>query len=302
MVVHAILSNPLINSRSSLYMLRVLRIAHHVVLWLFSWHTWAFLWSWITESRIAIPWWWRSWMLASRIMTLILAIFGVATLLLSWRWTILIRTGALSTSSCNILINLMISFTLILSMYVLWSRAWSGGSTVGVHRVWAYLLLRAILMGVWWILIMRRSLFLTSWRACVAWMLITMVTLISLRWKLTRLLLSVIANLSWAIVIVWVVGMIGVLATWMLLLLIFIIFSYQVVVAWRVTSSIELLLVSQLLFFAGMDLLVASHRALEGSNPSSGNLVCVGSSSWTNSIWATILWNLTVITFLFVGK
>ena len=302
MVVHAILSNPLIDSRSSLYMLRVLRIAHHVVLWLFSWHTWAFLWSWITESRIAIPWWWRSWMLASRIMTLILAIFGVATLLLSWRWTILIRTGALSTSSCNILINLMISFTLILSMYVLWSRAWSGGSTVGVHRVWAYLLLRAILMGVWWILIMRRSLFLTSWRACVAWMLITMVTLISLRWKLARLLLSVIANLAWAIVIVWVVGMIGVLATWMLLLLIFIIFSYQIVVAWRVTSSIELLLVSQLLFFAGMDLLVASHRALEGSNPSSGNLVCVGSSSWTNSIWATILWNLTVITLLFVGK
>ena len=302
MVVHAILSNPLINSRTSLYMLRVLRIAHHVVLWLFSWHTWAFLWSWITESRIAIPWWWRSWMLASRIMTLILAIFGVATLLLSWRWTILIRTGALSTSSCNILINFMIYFTLILSMYVLWSRAWSGGSTVGVHRVWAYLLLRAILMGVWWILIMRRSLFLASWRACVAWMLITMVTLISLRWKLTRLLLSVIANLSWAIVIVWVVGMIGVLATWMLLLLIFIIFSYQVVVAWRVTSSIELLLVSQLLFFAGMDLLVASHRTLEGSNPSSGNLVGVGCSSWTNSIWATILWNLTVITLLFVGK
>jgi hypothetical protein len=90
-------------------------------------------------------------------------------------------------------------------------------------------------------------------------MLIIMMSRIRLRRKLARLLLSIVANLSWAVAVVGIVGMVGILAAWMLWLLVFIIFSYQIVIAWRVTSSIKLLLVFQLLLFTGINRLVASH-------------------------------------------
>lgn len=306
MVVHAILSKPLLNSRSPLHMLlRILRIAHHMMR-LIRRHTLRVLiWSLKARCSIAsIPWWWSRMLAFSSVMTLILAVLGVAIWLLSRRWTIIVGPGAFSTSSCDVLINSVVSFSLVLSMDVLWSRAWPSRTTRLIYWIRAYLLLGANLMSVWGgILILRivgSCLFLTSWGVGMSLMLIIMMSRIRLRRKLARLLLSIVANLSWAVAVVGIVGMVGILAAWMLWLLVFIIFSYQIVIAWRVTSSIKLLLVFQLLLFTGINRLVASHWILEWSNPSSGDLVGVGRPSWTNSIWTTVLRNLTVITCLFL--
>ena len=114
----------------------------------------------------------------------------------------------------------------------------------------------------------------------MALILTTIVSLVSLRRKLACLLLSIVANLARAIAVVGVVRMVCILAAWVLWLLIFVILAYQIVIAWRVASSSYLLLISQLLFFAGMNrLVIASRRTLEGSNSSSGDLVCVCCSS-----------------------
>jgi len=301
MVVHTILSKPLLNTRSPLYMLlRMLGIAHHVM-WLVGRHTLALRWSLVARSWIASIPWWRSWMLGSTtIVALIFTVLRVATLLLSRGWASIVSTGAFSASSSNILINFMVYLTLVLSINVLWCGSWSAWTTILIHRARAYLLLRASLMGVLGILIMRRSLLLTSRGVGMALMLIAMVSLIRLRRKLASLLLSVVSNLSRTMAVVRVVGMVGILAARVLWLLLFTIFTYQIVIAWWVASSIKLLLVSQLLFFAGVNRMVATHRTLERSDPSSSNLVCVGSPSRTNSIRTAILRSLTVITGLFL--
>jgi len=212
-------------------------------------------------------------------------------------WIVLVVMRASTTTSCHWLVYSIIwAFCrrCMTSLHVLGSWTWSIWATWYDTRVHSMCTMHFLLtswstMVSWaWVPYSWSSGFgVTSWRLSVTWTmngLILMMTIGLLCWKLACFRVTIIIKshrrVVWVSLISWII---------LRLCLVILIFRNQIVVTRRVSSTIQLLLISQLLFLRWMNWMMTCIRSSKRYRTNTSILILIIWSSWAKSTGTGVL-------------
>ena len=312
MIVDATISNASIGSMMASWQILMLiatndclRSVNHMVLVRLV-HVWAastmLLWCLITGmsctccaiARVLLSLHHAFWISEGSTIVILVALWWVLVLSL---WIVLMVMRASTTTSCHWLVDSIIrAFCCwcMTSLHVFgsWTRSiWATWYDTCVHSMCAMHFLltsRSTMVSRAWVPYSWSSGFgVTSWRLSVTWTmngLILMMTIRLLCRKLTCFRVTIIVKshrrVMWVSLISWII---------LSLCLVILILGNQIIVTRRVTSSIQLLLISQLLFFRWMNWVMTCIWSSKRYRTNTSILILIIWSSWAKSTGTGVL-------------